>query len=97
MFADDRLMARQGVGVDWQSKGRGSRSDAIRFPWRGHLPSPHPPTVSRGVPRNFSSTFPWMGFVWQMAVSFRSVLRHPGGDAMGGWLPLLRVDDLKGV
>jgi hypothetical protein len=38
-----------------------------------------------------------MGFVWQMAVSFRSVLRHPGGDARGRWLPLLRVDDLKGV
>jgi hypothetical protein len=38
-----------------------------------------------------------MGFVWQMAVSFRSVLRHPGDDARVGWLPLLRVDDLKVV
>lgn len=85
------------MGVDWQSESRGSRSDAIRFLWRRAYASPRPPTVSRGDTRNFSPCFPSTGFVWQMAVSFRSVLRHLGDDAIGGWLPLVMVDGLKGV
>ena len=85
------------MGVDRQSKGRGSRSDAIRFPWRRHLPSPHPPTVSRGVTHNFSPCFPSTGFVWQMAIRIGSVLRYLGQAGVSGVLPLPRVSSLKGL
>lgn len=85
------------MGVDWQSKGRGSRSDAIRFPWRRHLPSPRPPTVSRGVLRNFSPCFPSTGFVWQLAIRIGSVLRYLGRAGDSRVLPLPRVSSLRGL
>jgi hypothetical protein len=85
------------MGVDWQSKGRGSRSDAIRFPWRRHLPSPHPPTVSRGVTHNFSPCFPSTGFVWQIAIRIGSVLGYLGQAGDSRVLPLPRVSSLKGL
>lgn len=47
------------MGVDWQSKGRGSRSDAIRFPWRRHLPSPPP---SHRIEGGLSQFFPMFSF-----------------------------------
>jgi hypothetical protein len=97
MFADDRLMAGQGHGGHLAIGKQGVASGFGSVCAECDLPSPHPTHRIEGVPRNFSSTFPWMGFVWQMAVSFRSVLRHPGDDARGRWLPLLRGDGLKGV
>jgi len=97
MFADDRLMAGQGHGGYRAIGKQGVASGCGSVCAEGDLPSPHPTHRIEGMYRNFSSTFPWMGFVWQMAVSFRSVLRHPGDDARGGWLPLVRVDGLKGV
>jgi hypothetical protein len=97
MFADDRLMAGQGHG-GYRGIGKlGVASGCDSVCAEGNLPSPHPTHRIEGVYRNFSPYFPSTGFVWQMAVSFRSVLRHPGGDAMGRLLPLLRVNDLKGV
>ena len=97
MFADDRLMAGQGHGGYLAIGKQGVASGCDSVCAEGHLPSPHPTHRIEGVYRNFSPYFPSTGFVWQMAVSFRSVLRHTGGDAMGRWLPLLRVDGLKGV
>lgn len=97
MFANDRLVAGQGMGVDWQSESRGSRSDAIPFPWKVAYPSPHPPTVSRGALRNFSPHFPCNGFVWQVAIRIGSVLRYLGEAGKSGWLPLPRVSSLRGL
>ncbi len=97
MLANDRLVAVQGHGGCWPIGKQGVASGCGSVSADGHLPSPHPTHRIEGTPRNFSPTFLWKGFAWEMAVSFRSVLRHPEGDAMGGWLPLLGVDGLKGL
>ena len=65
--------------------------DAMAFPWEMTLPSPRGTTVSRGALRNFSPCFPWKGFPLNMAMPFRSVLRHLYASATSEWLPLLRT------
>jgi len=86
-----------------QARGRGDmapvgreqagrvRPDAMAFPWEMTLASPRGATVSRGTLRNFSPCFPWKGFHLNVAIPFRSVLRHLYASAMSGWLPLLRT------
>lgn len=89
MLANDRLMAGQGMGVDWQSQGRGSRPDRVTVSAEGTLAPPPVGHRIEGIPRNFSSTFPSTGFVWQMAIRLGSDYRLLVGFVVVGGYPCL--------
>lgn len=89
MLADDRLMAGQGMGVDWQSESRGSRPDRVALSAEGTLSPPPVGHRIEGIPRNFSSTFPATGFVCQTAIPLGSDYRLLVGFVVVGGYPCL--------
>jgi hypothetical protein len=62
MFANHRLMARQGMGGLTQSESRGVGSDRVAVSAERYLASPHPAHRVVGLPRKFSPHFPDLGF-----------------------------------
>lgn len=89
MLADDRSVAVQGMGGQRQTKSRGSRPDRVTVSAEGTLAPPPVGHRIEGVPRNFSSTFPCTGFVWQMAIRLGSDYRLLVGFVVVGGYPCL--------